>query len=56
MATIDTPYFPGIQIIDTDTHWSEPHDLWTSRAPAKYKDLVPQMRTHNGRAQVGRQR
>ena len=41
--------FPGIQIIDSDTHWSEPHDLWTARAPAKYRDLVPQIKEHNGR-------
>jgi len=41
--------FPGISIIDSDTHWSEPPDLWTSLAPAKYKDLVPQMKEHNGR-------
>ncbi|MFT7650632.1 MAG: hypothetical protein ACI8Y4_005406, partial [Candidatus Poriferisodalaceae bacterium] len=33
----------GLSIIDTDTHWSEPYDLWTSRAPAKYRDRVPQM-------------
>jgi predicted TIM-barrel fold metal-dependent hydrolase len=44
-----SPIFPGISIIDTDTHWSEPHDLWTSLAPPKYKELVPQMREHNGR-------
>ena len=44
-----SPIFPGINIIDTDTHWSEPHDLWTSRAPTKYRDLVPQMREINGR-------
>jgi predicted TIM-barrel fold metal-dependent hydrolase len=49
MAIIDTPYFPGIQVIDSDAHWSEPHDLWTSRAPAKYRDLVPQMKTVNGK-------
>ena len=41
--------FPDIEIIDSDTHWSEPHDLWTSLAPAKYKDLVPQVKEHNGR-------
>jgi predicted TIM-barrel fold metal-dependent hydrolase len=35
----------GIKVIDADTHLSEPADLWTSRAPAKYKDRVPQMRT-----------
>src|SRR3954467_7605982 len=44
-----SPIFPGISIIDTDTHWSEPPDLWTSLAPAKYKELVPQIREHNGR-------
>ena len=26
--------FDGIRIIDADTHLSEPHDLWTKRAPA----------------------
>ena len=41
--------FPGLQIIDSDTHWSEPHDLWTSLAPPKYKDLVPQIKEHNGK-------
>ena len=43
--------FPGLKIIDTDTHWSEPHDLWTSLAPAKYKALVPQVKEHNGKRQ-----
>ena len=36
--------FAGLHVVDTDTHWSEPYDLWTSRAPAKYKDDVPQVR------------
>ena len=31
----------GLHIIDTDTHWSEPHDLWTSRVPASQRELVP---------------
>ena len=31
----------GIRLIDTDTHWSEPHDLWTSRVPASQRELVP---------------
>ena len=44
-----TELIPGIQIIDSDTHWSEPHDLWTSLAPAKYKDLVPQVKEVKGR-------
>ncbi len=25
-------------VIDVDTHWTEPRDLWTSRAPAKFRD------------------
>lgn len=33
-----------IPIFDTDTHWVEPADLWTSRAPAKYKDRVMHVR------------
>jgi predicted TIM-barrel fold metal-dependent hydrolase len=32
----------GIKVIDVDTHISEPLDLWTSRAPAKWRDRVPQ--------------
>jgi predicted TIM-barrel fold metal-dependent hydrolase len=33
----------GIKVIDVDTHLSEPEDLWTRRAPAKYRDRVPQI-------------
>ena len=33
----------GIKVIDVDTHLTEPGDLWTSRAPAKYVDLVPRV-------------
>lgn len=32
-----------LRIIDADTHLTERHDLFTSRAPAKYKDLVPRV-------------
>jgi hypothetical protein len=28
-------------VIDSDTHVSEPGDLWTSRLPARYKDRAP---------------
>ena len=35
--------FEGLKIIDTDTHWCEPLDIWTKRAPKKYADLVPQV-------------
>jgi predicted TIM-barrel fold metal-dependent hydrolase len=30
-----------LKVIDADTHYSEPHNLWTSRVPSKYHDLVP---------------
>jgi predicted TIM-barrel fold metal-dependent hydrolase len=33
----------GIKVLDVDTHLTEPGDLWTSRAPAKYRDLVPRV-------------
>jgi predicted TIM-barrel fold metal-dependent hydrolase len=44
-----TPYakpkmLNGISVIDADTHVSEWHDLWTSRAPAGFKDRVPQVK------------
>src|SRR4051812_35567654 len=35
-AMLDT-----VRVIDTDTHVSEPPDLWTSRTPAKWHDAVP---------------
>lgn len=38
----------GIKVIDADTHFSEPEDLWTSRAPEKFKDRVPQVREIDG--------
>jgi hypothetical protein len=30
-----------VRVIDADTHMTERHDLFTSRAPAKYAELVP---------------
>ncbi|MGQ3177307.1 MAG: amidohydrolase family protein, partial [Blastomonas fulva] len=38
------PSLAGIKIVDTDTHITEAPDLFTSRAPAKYKDKVPHVR------------
>ncbi|MBI3796157.1 MAG: amidohydrolase [Deltaproteobacteria bacterium] len=35
----------GYTIIDVDTHVTESPDLWTSRAPARMKDLVPRIET-----------
>ena len=28
----------SLPVIDVDSHWTEPADLWTSRAPAGLKD------------------
>ena len=36
-------------IIDVDTHLTEAKDLWTSRAPAKWKDRVPQVKLVEGK-------
>ncbi|MGE0879361.1 MAG: amidohydrolase family protein [Acidimicrobiia bacterium] len=38
----------GVKIIDADTHYTEPYDLWTSRAPAAYKDRVLHIEKRNG--------
>ena len=42
------PMLKGIKIVDCDTHFTEPPDLFTSRAPAKYKDKVPYYRRVDG--------
>lgn len=50
MATIvhdsprTVPALAGIKVVDADTHLSEAHDLWTSRAPARYRDRVPRVK------------
>jgi uncharacterized protein len=33
--------FEGLRVIDADTHFTEPRDLWTSRAPAALRDRMP---------------
>jgi predicted TIM-barrel fold metal-dependent hydrolase len=33
----------AMPIIDIDTHYTEPRDLWTSRAPQKLRDLAPRV-------------
>ena len=42
------PAAPKIKIIDADTHLTEPHDLWTKRAPASIRDRVPQVKMLGG--------
>ena len=49
----DSKAQPPIKVIDADTHLTEPHDMWIKRAPAKYKDRVPQVKMHEG-VQIGR--
>jgi hypothetical protein len=38
------PLFAGIKIVDCDTHFTEPADLWTANAPAGMKDKMPHVR------------
>jgi uncharacterized protein len=38
------PLFDGIKIVDCDTHFTEPRDLWTANAPAGLKDRMPHVR------------
>jgi predicted TIM-barrel fold metal-dependent hydrolase len=40
------------RFIDSDTHLTEPADVWTSRVPAKWKDKVPNVRwVNDGKSQ-----
>jgi hypothetical protein len=39
------PLFEGIKIIDCDTHFAEPPDLWTANAPVGLKDKMPHVRS-----------
>jgi uncharacterized protein len=38
-----------VRVIDADTHLTEVHDLWTSRAPHGYADRVPRVEKVDGR-------
>jgi len=38
-----------IKVIDSDTHLTEPYDLWTSRAPKQWKERVPQVKEIDGK-------
>ncbi|GGN62193.1 amidohydrolase [Novosphingobium indicum] len=42
------PLLEGIKIVDCDTHFTEPPDLFTSRAPARIRDKVPHQKIVNG--------
>ena len=38
----------ALRIIDTDAHITEPPDLWTSRAPASYRERLPRVKDVEG--------
>jgi predicted TIM-barrel fold metal-dependent hydrolase len=42
------PALAGIKIVDCDTHITEAPDLFTSRAPAKFRGRVPEVRRVTG--------
>jgi predicted TIM-barrel fold metal-dependent hydrolase len=42
------PLFEGIKIVDCDTHFTEPQDLWTANAPAGLKDKMPHVKRIDG--------
>ena len=42
--------FDRLRVIDADTHLTEAHDLWTSRAPAALRDRVPHVEDVDGMA------
>src|SRR5262249_55963807 len=35
-----------MKVIDVDSHVSEPGDLWTTRLPKKYGDMIPHVAAH----------
>jgi len=40
--------FRTLAVVDADTHLTEPHDLWTSRAPKGWEERVPRVLDVNG--------
>ena len=42
------PMFEGIRIVDCDTHFTEPRDLWTANAPVGMKDKMPHVERIDG--------
>lgn len=51
-AISDSVAINSMPIFDIDTHWAEPADLWTSRAPAKFKDRVLHIETKSNGAEA----
>jgi predicted TIM-barrel fold metal-dependent hydrolase len=48
MAQSPLDVLDDLYIIDCDTHYTEPPDLWTSRVPSSVHDQVPTQRTTDG--------
>ncbi len=48
MSSSTTMAFDDVRVVDADTHLTEAHDLWTSRAPAPYRDRVPHVEEVDG--------
>lgn len=46
---LTTPLPHDLRVVDSDTHLTEPHDLWVKRAPAAFRDRVPHVVPVNGR-------
>ena len=44
----EQPTLDEIRVVDCDAHFTEPPDLWSSRAPASMLERMPQMRTSGG--------
>ncbi len=44
-----SPFFERYRPIDTDTHLTEPADLWTARMPSKWGDDIPHIKRIDGR-------
>ncbi len=43
-----TMSFENVRVIDADTHLTEPHDLWTKRAPRAFRERVPRVESVKG--------
>lgn len=42
--------FDGLKVVDCDAHFTEPPDLWSSRAPAALRDRMPVLKSVDGRS------
>jgi predicted TIM-barrel fold metal-dependent hydrolase len=47
-APAEMDVLKGVKIIDCDAHFTEPAELWTSRAPAQLVNRMPILRTVDG--------